>query len=160
VTSLRQTLSEYDWANTIQEQSMSDIAFAKINFRVKDLDAAVAFARDVLGATVLRERTTISFGEMAMVQLGGLVMEIIAPGSPDSPLARLIDNRGEGVDSVGFSVPDVHAASAELEAAGARMTGSQGADPESIAWMHPKNPLGLSLELLQRDFWAEAPTRK
>ena len=139
---------------------MSDLAFAKINFRVRDLDAAVAYARDVLGATVLRERSTISFGEMAMVQLGGLVMEIIAPGSPDSPLAQLIDKRGEGVDSVGFTVPDVAAGSAALESSGARMIGSQGADPENIAWMHPKNPLGLSLELLRRDFWAEAPTRK
>ncbi len=139
---------------------MSDLAFAKINFRVRDLDAAVAYARDVLGAKVLRERSTISFGEMAMVQLGGLVMEIIAPGSPDSPLAQLIDKRGEGVDSVGFTVPDVGAGSAALESAGARMIGSQGADPENIAWMHPKNPLGLSLELLQRDFWAEAPSRK
>ena len=135
---------------------MNDIAFAKINFRVRDLDAAVAFARDVLGATVLREKSTISFGEMAMVQLGGLVMEIIAPSGPESPLAQLIEKRGEGVDSVGFTVPDVHEASAALEGAGARMTGSQGGPPDDMAWMHPKNPLGLSLELLRRDFWSEA----
>lgn len=136
--------------------TMSDIAFAKINFRVKDLDAAVAFARDVLGGTVIREKSTISFGEMAMVQLGGLVMEIIAPSGPDSPLAGLIERRGEGVDSIGFTVPDVHAASDALEAKGARMTGSQGGPPDDMAWMHPKNPLGLSLELLRREFWAEA----
>jgi catechol 2,3-dioxygenase-like lactoylglutathione lyase family enzyme len=135
---------------------MSDIAFAKINFRVRDLDAALAFARDTLGATVLREKTPISFGEMVMVQLGGLVMEIIAPASPDSPLAQLIERRGEGVDSVGFTVPDVHAASDELEGRGARMIGSQGGPADDMAWMHPKNPLGLSLELLRRDFWSEA----
>lgn len=135
---------------------MPDPAFAKINFRVRDLDAAVKYATDVLGATVLRERAPISFGEMAMVQLGGLVMEIIAPASPDSPLARLIENRGEGVDSIGFTVPDVHIGSDELEARGARMIGSQGGGPDDLAWMHPKNPLGLSLELLRRDFWSEA----
>lgn len=135
---------------------MSDMAFAKINFRVRDLDAALAFARDVLGATVLRDKSTISFGEMAMVQLGGLVMEIIAPSGPESPLAQLIEKRGEGVDSVGFTVPDVHGASAALEERGARMTGSQGGAPDDMAWMHPKNPLGLSLELLRRDFWSEA----
>ncbi|MGE3075105.1 MAG: VOC family protein [Dehalococcoidia bacterium] len=135
---------------------MSDLAFAKINLRVRDLDAALAYARDVLAAKVLRERSTISFGEMAMVQLGGLVMEIIAPGSPDSPLAQLIEKRGEGVDSIGFTVANLAHGSDTLEAAGARMIGSQGADPENIAWMHPKNPLGLSLELLRRDFWAGA----
>ncbi len=74
-----------------------DIAFAKVNFRVRDLDAAVAYATDVLGATIIHTRHPISFGEMAMVQLGGLVMEIIAPSSPDSPIARLIETRGEGV---------------------------------------------------------------
>lgn len=139
---------------------MSELAFAKINFRVRDLDAAVAYARDVLGAKVLREPSTISFGEMAMVQLGGLVMEIIAPGSPDSPLAHLIEKRGEGVDSIGFTIADVAAGSAALESAGAKMIGSQGGDPENMAWMHPKNPLGLSLELLQRDFWAGATSQR
>lgn len=137
---------------------MTELAFAKINFRVRDLDAAVTYARDVLGAKVLRERSTISFGEMAMVQLGGLVMEIIAPDSPNSPLAQLIEKRGEGVDSVGFTVPDVAEGSTALESAGARMIGSQGGEPENIAWMHPKNPLGLSLELLQRDFWVGTAT--
>lgn len=135
---------------------MSDIAFAKINLRVRDLDAALAYARDTLGATVLREKTPISFGEMVMVQLGGLVMEIIAPANPDSPLAQLIERRGEGVDSIGFTVPDVHAASDTLEANGARMIGSQGGPADDMAWLHPKNPLGLSLELLRRDFWSEA----
>lgn len=135
---------------------MTDIAFAKINFRVRDLDAAVAFARDTLGATVIREKSTISFGEMAMVQLGGLVMELIAPAGPDSPLAQLIERRGEGIDSIGFTVPDVHAATGTLESNGARMIGSQGGPADDMAWMHPKNPLGLSLELLRRDFWKEA----
>lgn len=135
---------------------MTDLVFAKINFRVRDLNAALAYARDTLGATVLREPQPISFGMMAMVQLGGLVMEIIAPASPDSPVAQLIERRGEGVDSIGFSVPNLGEASDALEAAGARMIGSQGGDDANIAWMHPKNPLGLSLELLRRDFWSEA----
>ncbi|MEO8539090.1 MAG: VOC family protein [bacterium] len=137
---------------------MTDIAFAKINFRVRDLDAAVTYATDVLGATILRARTPISFGEMAMVQLGGLVMEIIAPASPDSPLAQLIDKRGEGIDSIGFTVPDVQESSNGIDSAGGRMIGAQGGDPENMAWLHPKNPLGLSLELLRRDFWSGAAT--
>jgi methylmalonyl-CoA/ethylmalonyl-CoA epimerase len=93
---------------------------------------------------------------MAMVQLGGLVMEIIAPASPESPLAGLIERRGEGIDSIGFTVTDVHASSDALESAGAKMIGSQGGPADDMAWLHPKNPLGLSLELLRRDFWREA----
>ncbi len=135
---------------------MTEMAFAKINLRVRDLDAAVDYATGVLGAKVLRASAPISFGQMAMVQLGGLVMEIIAPASPDSPLAQLIEKRGEGIDSIGFTVPDVHVASDSIDAAGGRLTGSQGGGEGDIAWMHPKNPLGLSLELLRRDFWDEA----
>jgi catechol 2,3-dioxygenase-like lactoylglutathione lyase family enzyme len=135
---------------------MTEMAFAKINFRVRDLEAALAYARDVLGAEVIHNPRPISFGQMAMVRLGGLVMEIIAPASPDSPLAKLIDARGEGVDSIGFTVPAVDKASEQLGRAGARMIGAQGGEPENIAWMHPKNPLSLSLELLRRDFWAGA----
>ena len=132
------------------------IRLENVAIAVRDLDAAVAYATDVLGATIIHTRHPISFGEMAMVQLGGLVMEIIAPASPDSPLARLIETRGEGVDSVGFTAPNVHEASAALDAAGARMTGSQGGPPDDMAWLHPKNPLSLSLELLRRDFWTGA----
>ena len=77
---------------------MTEMAFAKINLRVRDLDAAVDYATGVLGARVLRASAPISFGQMAMVQLGGLVMEISAPASPDSPLAQLIEKRGEGID--------------------------------------------------------------
>lgn len=134
---------------------MSEIAFAKINFRVRDLDAALAFARDVLGAEVLYEPKPISFGQMAMVRLGGLVMEIIAPTGPDTPLAQLIDRRGEGVDSLGFMVPGLPEAVEGLESRGARMIGSQGGPETDMAWMHPKNPLALSLELLREGFWTE-----
>ena len=135
---------------------MPDLSFAKINMRVRDLDAAVAYMTGTLGATVLRDRTPIAFGEMAMVNLGGLVVEIIGPASPDSPLAQLIERRGEGIDSIGFMVDDVVAGSDAIEAAGGRMIGSQGGTEGDIAWLHPKNPLGLSLELLRRDFWNEA----
>ena len=135
---------------------MADIAFAKVNFRVRDLDAAVTYATDVLGAEVIRPRTPNAFGLIAIVQLGGLLMEIIAPDGPDSPLAQLIEKRGEGLDSLGFTVPDLPEAVARTEAAGGRMIGSQDGSESDIAWLHPKNPLGLSLEYLRRDFWSEA----
>lgn len=138
---------------------MSDIAFAKVNLRVRDLDAAVGYAREVLGAELIRGPEAISFGQMAMVRLGGLVMEIIAPSSADSPLARLIDQRGEGLDSLGFTVTDVGEAGGRIGAAGGRMIGSQGGPEGDMAWLHPKNPLGLSLELLRAGFWSEAVPR-
>jgi 4-hydroxyphenylpyruvate dioxygenase-like putative hemolysin len=124
---------------------MSDLTFAKINVRVRDVNAALAYARDVLGAEVVREPETISLGIMGMVRLGGLIIEIIAPDRPDSGVAQLIEKRGEGIDSVGFYVGDINAAADGLESGGAKIVSNDG----RIAWVHPRNPLSLSVELLQ-----------
>jgi len=123
---------------------MDALRFAKINVRVRDLDAALAYMRDVLGAEVLRERNTNAYGEMVLVRYGGLTVEILAPDRPDSSLARIIDRRGEGIDSIGFYTDDVDGAVAALEANGAKIASNDG----SLAWLHPKNPLSLSLEFL------------
>jgi methylmalonyl-CoA/ethylmalonyl-CoA epimerase len=123
---------------------VDDVRFFKINVRVRDLDAALAYARDVLGAEVLRERNTIDAGEMVLVRCGGLTIEIIAPDRPDSVLARTIERRGEGIDSIGFYADDLGGAVAALESHGARMASNDG----HLAWLHPKNPLSLSIELV------------
>lgn len=123
---------------------MSDLRFFKINVRVRDLDAAVAYARDVLGATVVRERGKIDDGDMALVRFGGLTMEIISPDRPDSNVARLIERRGEGIDSIGLYADDLAEAISELEARG----GTMAIRRPDLAWVHPKNPLSLSIELV------------
>jgi methylmalonyl-CoA/ethylmalonyl-CoA epimerase len=123
---------------------MPEVRFAKINVRVRDLDAALTYMRDVLGAEVLRERSTNPFGEMVLVRYGGLTIEIIAPDRPDSSLARTIERRGEGIDSVGFYTDDLDRSVAALESNGAKIASSDG----GLAWLHPKNPLSLSLEFL------------
>lgn len=123
---------------------MNDLRFAKINVRVRDLDAAVTYMRDILGAEVLRERSTNPFGEMVLVRLGGLTIEVLAPDRPDSSLARIIDRRGEGIDSIGFYTDDLDGTVAVLESNGATMASNDG----RLAWLHPKNPLSLSVELL------------
>jgi len=126
---------------------MESLRFAKVNVRVRDLDAAVAYARDVLGAEVLREKNTISFGAMALARYGGLTIEIIAPDRPDSPLAQLIEKRGEGIDSIGFYADDFEEGVAQLEGKQVRFSSNDG----RLAWVHPKNPLSTSIELLNGD---------
>jgi methylmalonyl-CoA/ethylmalonyl-CoA epimerase len=123
---------------------LSDLRFAKINVRVRDLDAALVYVRDVLGAEVLRERNTNPYGEMVLVRYGGLTIEILAPDRPDSSLARIIERRGEGIDSIGFYADDFDRAVDALESQGAKMASNDG----SLAWLHPKNPLSISIELL------------
>lgn len=130
---------------------MTALTFAKINVRVRDLDAALAYARDVLGAEVLRERNKNPFGEMVLVRYGGLTIEILAPDRPDSSLAKIIERRGEGIDSIGFYTEDLGQTVAGLESTGATLASNDGA----LAWLHPKNPLSLSIELIKA---AQAPS--
>lgn len=123
---------------------MTDLKFAKINVRVRDRDAAVAYMRDVLGATVVRQEDATPFGDMAIVEIGGLSIEILSPDRPDSALADLIEKRGEGIDSFAFYVDELDGPIAELESRGAKIVGREG----RIAWIHPKNPLSAPIELL------------
>jgi methylmalonyl-CoA/ethylmalonyl-CoA epimerase len=123
---------------------MDTMRFAKINVRVKDLDAAFAYARDVLKAEVLREKNNTPFGDMFLVRAGGLIIEVLAPDGPDSSLAQIIERRGEGIDSIGYYVDDIGQAAGELEEAGVRFASKD----QRLAWVHPKNPLSISIELL------------
>jgi methylmalonyl-CoA/ethylmalonyl-CoA epimerase len=66
---------------------------------------------------------------------------------PDSGLAQIIEKRGEGIDSIAFHVDELDAPISELESRGARIFGREG----RIAWIHPKNPLSMPIELLRRE---------
>ena len=123
---------------------MEDARFAKINVRVRDLDAAFAYARDVLKAEVLRTRNNTPFGDMFLVRAGGLIIEVLAPDRPDSSLAQIIDKRGEGIDSVGFYIDDIAATAGAMAADGVRFVSQD----DRLAWVHPRNPLSISIELL------------
>ncbi len=123
---------------------MTTMVFGKLNLRVRDLDAAVAYARDILGGEVISERHTTALGEIAVVKVAGLQMEIIQPGDPNSPLGQIMEKRGEGIDAVGFYTDDVAATAGQLEDRGARIVKPVG----RLGWVHPRNPLSMSIELI------------
>ena len=106
---------------------MSNVKFGKINFLVRDAQAAFKYARETLGADEVFQPQETPIGEVAQVDLHGLIMEFIQPPS-GSRMDKMIDKRGEGIDSIGFAQP----ADSGLAA---------------TAWLHPKNPLSLSIEL-------------
>ncbi len=125
---------------------MAEPRFAKINVRVRDLQPALEYVRDVLGGEVLSPPHAAAFGQVAIVDVRGLVMEIIQP-TPGTPLAAAIERRGEGIDSVGFVGEDVAAAGDALEQRGARLVRPSDLGLSETVWVHPKNPLSMSIEL-------------
>ena len=122
-----------------------------LGIAVEDLDAAVAFYRDVLG---LPPSHTEEFEGMriAFIPVGESELELLAPCDADGPIARFLQKHGPGIQHVAFEVDDVDATVAELQEKGARLIDTvarPGADNTRIAFLHPKGTHGVLIEVCQ-----------
>ena len=122
---------------------------------VRDLDAATALYRDTLGARVSAAVAQPEHGVTTVfVELPNTKIELLAPLSADSPIAKFLErNPDGGVHHVCYEVDDIHAARDRLLAAGARVLGSGepriGAHGKPVLFLHPKDFLGTLVELEQ-----------
>ena len=124
---------------------------AHVGVAVTDLDAALAFYRDVLGLT---PHPTEEADGAAIVSLpfGESEVELLAPIRTDSPIARFLERRGPGIHHICYRVPDLDAALAACRAAGYRLVDDvprTGAAGRRIAFVHPKATAGILLELTE-----------
>ena len=124
-----------------------------VGIAVADLGAARALYEGVLGLEVTREEVIAEQGvHELLLRAGEAFVQLVAPLSPDSPVGKFLAKRGEGVHHVGYSVPDVAAALADLRAKGfeviepAPRIGSGGT---TIAFLHPKAMGGVLVELVE-----------
>ncbi len=120
---------------------------------VRDLDAAVAWYERTLGATVAhRERIESDGVEEALLEVADSYVQLLTPTREDSPVAKYLDRKGEGIHHVGYRVTDCAAALASMKAAGATTIdeaprpGSRGT---TVAFVHPKSAFGTLIELVQ-----------
>ncbi len=124
-----------------------------VGIAVRDLDAAVAYYRDTFGATVAhRERIELDGVEEALIAVADSYIQLLCPTRPDSPVARFLERRGEGLHHVGYRVDDCAAALAAVRAGGGALIdeaprpGSRGT---TVAFVHPKGAFGTLIELVQ-----------
>jgi methylmalonyl-CoA/ethylmalonyl-CoA epimerase len=124
-----------------------------VGIAVADLTAARALYEGVLGLEVTHEEVMEDQGvHELLLQAGEAYVQLVAPLTPDSPVGRFLAKRGEGVHHVGYAVPDVAAALADLRGQGfeviepAPRTGSGGT---TIAFLHPKSMQGVLVELVE-----------
>lgn len=85
-------------------------------------------------------------------QVGESKLEFLEPTSPESPIAKYMEKKGEGMHHVAFKVSDINAAIAAIKNSGMRMIDEQpriGAEGKLIAFVHPKSINGLLIELTQ-----------
>jgi methylmalonyl-CoA epimerase len=120
---------------------------------VRDLEAAIAYYRDAFGAEVHHREVVDSDGvDEALIKVGDSYIQLTAATRPDSPIARFLDKRGEGLHHVGYRVEDCAAALEAMKAAGATpidqapRPGSRGT---TVAFVHPKGSFGTLIELVQ-----------
>jgi len=120
---------------------------------VRDLDAAVAYYLDTFGAAVVhRERVDSDGVEEALVQVADSFVQLLTPTRDDSPVARYLDQRGEGLHHVGYRVADCAAALESVKAHGGRVIDQEprpGSRGTTVAFVHPKGAFGTLIELVE-----------
>ena len=120
---------------------------------VRDLDAAIDYYQRAFGAEVHHREIVESDGvEEALVKVADSYIQLTAATRPDSPIARSIDKRGEGLHHIGYRVDNCAEALAAMIAAGATpidtapRPGSRGT---TVAFVHPKGAFGTLVELVE-----------
>jgi methylmalonyl-CoA/ethylmalonyl-CoA epimerase len=122
-----------------------------IGIAVADLDASIALFEKLLGTPCYAvEDVADQKVRTAFFRVGQTKIELLASTSPDGPIGKFLEKRGEGVHHLAFAVDDVAGALRDAEAAGVRLIDAQprrGAEGLQIAFLHPKSTNGVLTEL-------------
>jgi methylmalonyl-CoA epimerase len=123
-----------------------------IGIAVKSLAAARGIY-EKLGLTISEEEVVESEGvRLVMVTVGETRLELLEPLSENSPIAKFIAKRGEGLHHVSLRVPDLAAAVERLKKDGVRLISEEikiGAGGHHYVFVHPSSAGGVLLELVQ-----------
>jgi methylmalonyl-CoA/ethylmalonyl-CoA epimerase len=120
---------------------------------VRDLEAAVEYYRATFGVEpVHRERIESDGVEEALIKVAESYIQLLTPTRPDSPVAKFLEARGEGMHHVGYRVADCATALERVKGEGHRVIdeaprpGSRGT---TVAFVHPKGAFGTLIELVE-----------
>ncbi len=121
-----------------------------LGIAVSDLDEAVKFYRDVLGLEFEGfEEVPEQKVKTAIFKVGETKIELLASTSPDGPVGKFIERRGEGIHHVCFKVNDIEKAISETVEKGVRMIDERprkGVGGTRVAFLHPKSTFGVLVE--------------
>lgn len=126
-----------------------------VGVAVKNLEEAISVYRDVLGfkllsVHVLEERKV----RVAFLSTGGETqIELLEPLGGESPIAKFLENRGEGVHHIAVIVDDIEEVLKDFKKRGVALVDEKprvGAEGKKIAFIHPKSTKGVLLELVMK----------
>ena len=130
-------------------------AIDHVGVAVRDLDEAITFYRDTYGMTLAHQEVNEEQGvREAMMAVGGSGshIQLLAPLSPESTIAKFLDRSGPGVQQVAYRVEDVEAVSQVLRDRGLRLLYDEprrGTSNSRVNFIHPKDAGGILVELVQ-----------
>jgi methylmalonyl-CoA/ethylmalonyl-CoA epimerase len=126
-----------------------------VGIAVPDLDDAIRFYAETFGVRSVHEEVNEEQGvREAMLQVGDgdTRIQLLAPLTPDSTIARFLDRSGPGVQQVAYTVTDIDTVSTTLRERGMRLLYDQprrGTAGSRVNFIHPKDARGVLVELVQ-----------
>lgn len=126
-----------------------------LGIAVKSLDEAIPYYENILGMKCYSiEEVADQKVKTAFFKVGQTKLELLEPTSDESPIAKFIEKRGEGIHHLAFAVEDgVANALAEMEGKGVRLFDKaprKGAEGLNIAFIHPKSTHGVLTEFCEK----------
>jgi len=133
------------------ESLLTDIDHVAI--AVRDIDAAIAWYADTLGARVVHREDVVSDGICeALIKVGDSYIQLLTPTRDDSTVAAFLERRGEGLHHVAYRVANCAQTFGAVKASGARVIDEvprPGSRATTIAFVHPTSSFGTLIELVE-----------
>ncbi|WP_117879709.1 methylmalonyl-CoA epimerase [Aureibaculum luteum] len=124
-----------------------------IGIAVKDLDTSNSLFEKLLGKAAYKLEEVASEGVItSFFKSGPNKIELLAATTPESPIAKFLEKKGEGIHHIAFAVDDIKSEIKRLKKEGFTVLNDKpkkGADNKLVAFLHPKSSNGVLIELCQ-----------
>jgi methylmalonyl-CoA/ethylmalonyl-CoA epimerase len=126
-----------------------------VGVAVADMDDAIAYYERVFGMRLAHQEVNEDQGvREAMMEVGhsGQFIQLLAPATADSAIAKFLDQRGPGVQQIAYTVDDLDQTCRDLRAQGVRLLypdSRRGTAGSRINFVHPKDAGGVLVELVE-----------
>lgn len=125
-----------------------------IGIAVKNMETAIAYYENIFEMKCYKiEEVADQKVKTAFFQVGETKIELLESTSPDGPIAKFIEKRGEGIHHIAFAVNNLSFTLKNVEALGIRLIDKEprkGAEGLNIAFLHPSSTLGVLTELCEK----------
>jgi methylmalonyl-CoA/ethylmalonyl-CoA epimerase len=124
-----------------------------IGIAVKNLEISNSLFAKILNTEHYKTEEVASEGvKTSFFKTGENKIELLEATKPDSPIAKFIEKKGEGIHHIAFAVKDIKAEMQRLKAEGCLLLNEEpklGADNKLVCFIHPKSSNGVLIELCQ-----------